>query len=81
MLGGMQAPHTKLVVCENGTVLSLKSSREECGGIGERKVEKRKSCQKLKASGQGYGLCNSSHTGKELQPRCFSCFSFQSSRF
>ena len=48
---GVQAPHTKLVVCENGTVLPLKSFRGERGGMGERKVEKRKSCQKLKASG------------------------------
>lgn len=58
---GVQAPCIKLVVCENGTVLSLKSFRGERGGMGERKVEKRKFCQKLKAS----GLCNSSHTGKE----------------
>lgn len=44
MLGGVQAPHTKLVVWENGTVLSLKSFRGEHGRMRERKVEKRKSC-------------------------------------
>lgn len=65
---GMQAPHTKLLVCENETVLSLKSFRGEHGGMGERKVEKKKSCQKLKASGQGSGLCNSSHTVRSHSP-------------
>ena len=53
----------KLVVCENGTVLFLKPFRGELGRLGERKVEKRKSCQKPKASGQGSALWNSRHTG------------------
>lgn len=44
---GVQAPHTKLVVYENRTVLSLKSFKGH-GGMGEGKLEKRKSCQQLK---------------------------------
>lgn len=78
---GVQAPHARLVVCEDRTVLSLKSFRGEWGGMGEIEVAKRNSCQKLKASGQGPELCNSSHNGKEPQTRCFRCFSFHSARF
>lgn len=39
----VQAPHARLVVCENRTVLALKFFRGERRGMGERKVEKRKS--------------------------------------
>lgn len=45
-------------------VLSLKSFREECGGVGERKVEKREFCQMLEAADWGSELCNLSPIGE-----------------
>lgn len=63
MLAGLQAPHTKFIVCENGMVLSLKSFRDECGVMGERKVEKREFCQMLEVSDWGSEFSNLSPIG------------------